>query len=153
MTHVNLASCLLSFPYLELSRCLVEKGDVAFVKDQTVLENTNGMCAHSLLFPTEARPLGFAEVQGWLHRSNTDTVRLQSANSQLVCSVEREAIALQKRNRYPSLWKRPLQGWDGVNMHGTLLVLLCTEKDGTDRNIGRSRCKGSPTAKSGNVEH
>lgn len=43
MTDVSLTSFLLS-PCLVLHRCLVEKGDVAFVKDQTVKENTGGMC-------------------------------------------------------------------------------------------------------------
>ncbi|XP_008579346.1 PREDICTED: serotransferrin-like, partial [Galeopterus variegatus] len=53
------------YGYTGAFRCLVEKGDVAFVKHKTVEQNTNGMCTCSSV-PIKSESLGFTCIQGCL---------------------------------------------------------------------------------------
>lgn len=88
-THVSLTSSLLS-SCLALCRCLVEKGDVAFVKDQTVMQNTEGTFTCSSV-PTNW--VCWAHLcSGCLCGCVMDSVRLQSSASQPVCSVKTEVF-------------------------------------------------------------
>lgn len=89
MTHMSLTSSLLS-PCLALGRCLVEKGDVAFVKDQTVMQNTAGICTCSSV-PTNWGCWAHL-CSGCICGRVRDSVRIQSSDSQPVCSVKREVF-------------------------------------------------------------